>query len=226
MSFSRARKAVATAFVSSALVLGVTTVVQAAPANTAGAEQTVQAVARKAPAKKKLNNAKKKTTKLAVKKQKAYRKVKSYLDKNSAKIPAQVRTTATKQVNAGSKRIDKLTVKVSKAKKVKKVKKLRAKIKAQRPNDIKQLVVIAQRAVAAAEAGDAGLLEELLKDLAGLNIDSSILGPVISLVDDLLDAVLNLGGGNGNPVGGLLDGLLDLIDNLLGGLLGGLFGGR
>ncbi|WP_110205563.1 hypothetical protein [Nocardioides daejeonensis] len=212
MLFSRARKAVAGAVVSSALVLGATSAVQAAPV--AAEEQTVQVAARKAPGK--LHQVKRSTTRLAVKKHKAYRKVRTHLTKNAARIPAPILATASKQIRTGEKRLDKLTIKASKAKTVKRAKVVRGKIRAQRPGDVKKLVVIAQRATEAAAQGDAGLLEGLLDDLLGLKVGDGLLGPVIDLVDGLLGSL----GGNGGSTGGLLDGLLDLLNNLLGGLLG------
>lgn len=213
MMFSRARTAVASAVVSSALVLGATGAVQAAPAPSN--DQPAQVAARKAPAKQ-LIKAKKQATKVAVRKQRAYRSLQGYLTRNARNIPASVLATANAQSKAGAQRLDKLTLKVSKAKKVKRVKTLKAKIKAQRPGDVQTLVVIAQRAAAAAAAGDAGLLEDLLDDLLGLDIDGGLLDPVVSLVDELLDSLTGGGGG----ATGLLDGLLDLLNNLLGGLLG------
>lgn len=222
MLFSRARNAAAGIVVTSVLAFGVAAPVQAAPVTTG--EATSATAARKAPAVKKLAKVKKKATKVAVKKQRKFKKLRVYLANNKASIPAQIHTTAVKQTKAGSKRVAKLTLKVSGAKSVKRVKKLRGKINEQRPGDIKTIVVVAKRAAAAAQAGDAGLLEDLLEELAGLDVDKTVLAPVVDLVDGLLDAVLGIGGGGddaGNPLG-ILDELLDLLDGLLGGLLGGL----
>jgi hypothetical protein len=144
-------------------------------------------------------------------------------DPQLATLPVELATAVRGAAAEGTARIEGWVAVAKQAKMIKRVRKVRALISAERPDQLTTVIWIAHRATVAFSEGDTGLLEGLLKDLAGANLAGTPLEPVTDLVDGLLDAILADSGAD-VAIDEVLDGLVDVVDQLLGGLLGGLGG--